>query len=146
MTIRLRWNGNIEAKARAASEKAAAAIFMVLNARFQSALAAPVFEWRPGITTIRSNGQSVTSPRNAVDTGLLRQSNTGPEINGLRVRYTWRAPYAVAVHEGAQLENGTILPPRPWTSAVLGSERIDGIEPIDRASLKDIWLKAFRQS
>ncbi|MBW4531557.1 MAG: hypothetical protein KME02_12820 [Aphanothece saxicola GSE-SYN-MK-01-06B] len=144
MTLRLRFTTDLEAKARRTSERAAAAIFLQLNNRFQAALASAVFEW-PNQTT-RSNGQVVGSPRNAVDTGLLRQSNTAPEINGLRVRYTWRTPYATAVHEGAQLVNGTILPPRPWTSAVLGSERIDGIEPIDRAALKDVWLKAFRQS
>jgi hypothetical protein len=146
MTLRLRFTTDLEAKARRTSEKAAAAIFQILNARFQAALAAPVYEWNPGVNTTRSNGQTVGSPRNIVDTGLLRQSNTGPEINGLRVRYRWNAPYAVAVHEGAQLENGTVLPPRPWTAAVLGTEPVDGIEPIDRAQLKDIWLKAFRQS
>lgn len=132
--------------ARTASEKAAKAVFQILNARFQAALAAPVYAWDLG-TTIRSNGQEVGSPRNIVDTGLLRQSNTGPEIDGLRAKFRWRVPYAAAVHEGAHLANGTLLPARPWTGAVLGTEPVSGIEPFDyRSAFRDAWMKAFRSS
>ncbi len=143
--MKVSFGADFQGRARRASEKAARAIFQVLNARFQAALAAPVYDWRSGITTVRSNGQEVGSPRNIVDTGLLRQSNTGPEIDGLRAKFRWRVPYAAAVHEGAQLSNGTLLPGRPWTGAVLGTEPVSGIEPFDyRGAFRDAWLKAFR--
>jgi hypothetical protein len=37
--------------------------------------------------------------------------------------------YATAVHEGARLRNGTILPARPWTDAVRGTVQAPGITP-----------------
>ena len=40
--------------------------------------------------------------------------------------YTWNAPYAATVHEGATLRNGTILPPRPWVDRAV--EKIDAPE------------------
>ncbi len=132
--------------ARQASEQAAKASFQILNARFQAALAAPVFDWRPGVTTVRSNGQTVGSPRNAIDTGNLRDSNTGPVISGLRVQFRWRTPYAAAAHEGAVLSSGTVLPARPWTGAVLGTEPVTGIPVLDLGTLfRDTWLQAFRR-
>ncbi|WP_216915941.1 MULTISPECIES: hypothetical protein [unclassified Synechococcus] len=141
--MKIRFTIDYRGKARQASEKAAAAVFQTLNARFQAALAKPVYSWNP-VTTIRSNGQEVGSPRNIIDTGLLRQSNTGPTINGLRAEFRWTAPYAAAVHEGARLSNGTLLPARPWTGAVLGTEPVSGIEPFDyKKAFKDTWLKAF---
>ncbi len=142
--MKIRFTIDYQGNARRASEKAAAAVFQILNARFQVALTAPVYDWRSGVTTVRSNGQEVGSPRNIIDTGLLRQSNTGPTINGLRAEFRWTAPHAAAVHEGARLDNNTLLPARPWTSAVLGTEPIEGIEPFDyRKVFKDTWLKVF---
>jgi hypothetical protein len=41
----------------------------------------------------------------------------------------WSADYATAVHEGARLRNGTILPARPWTDAVRGTVQASGIKP-----------------
>lgn len=142
--MKVTFKSDFQGNARKASEQAARAVFQILNARFQAALSAPVYDWRTGVTTIRSNGQAVGSPRNIIDTGLLRQSNTGPQIDGLKVRYAWTTEYAAAVHEGAVLRNGTILPARPWTSAVLGTEPVDGIPVYDyRAAFKDLWLKKF---
>ncbi len=144
--MKIRFTVDYRGKARRASEQAAAAVFQILNARFQAALTRPVYDWDLG-NTIRSNGQVAGSPRNIVDTGLLRQSNTGPIIKGLRAEFRWTAPYSVAVHEGARLVNGTLLPARPWTSAVLGTEVVEGIEPFDyRKAFKDAWLKAFNAS
>jgi hypothetical protein len=143
--VKVTFKTNYVRNARQASEQAARASFQILNARFQAALAAPVFEWTPGVTTVRSKGQ-VGSPRNVVDTGNLRNSNTGPVISGLRVQFRWRTPYAAAVHEGAALSNGTILPARPWTGAVLGTEPVNGIPVLDyRTLFRDTWLKVFRR-
>jgi hypothetical protein len=141
--MRVRFEADFQGKARAASEAAAKAVFLQLNNRFQSAIRSPVYSW-PG-ETIRSNGQVAGTKRNIVDSAALFQSNTGPEIDGLRVRYSWRVGYAAAVHEGAVLQNGTVLPARPWTSAVLGTESVDGIEVYDyRKAFKDVWLQKFK--
>jgi hypothetical protein len=141
--MRVRFETDFQGKARAASEAAAKAVFQILNARFQAALRAPVYSW-PG-ETVRSNGQVAGTTRNIVDTANLFRSNTGPEIDGLRVRYAWRTPYATAAHEGAQLQNGTVLPGRRWTSAVLGTEPVDGIEPYDyRKAFRGVWLARFK--
>jgi len=141
--VKVSFTSDFEGRARRASEAAAKAVFATLNARFQAALRAPVYSW-PG-ETIRSNGQVAGTTRNIVDTANLFQSNSGPEIDGLKARYAWRVGYAAAVHEGAVLQNGTILPARPWTSAVLGTEPVDGIEVYDYTrAFKDIWLQRFR--
>lgn len=144
--MRARFNARYQGRARTASEAAAKAVFQILNARFQAALRAPVYSW-PN-ETIRSNGQVAGTTRNIIDTSNLFQSNTGPEISGLRVKYRWRsatAPYATAVHEGYELKNGRVMPARPWTSAVLGTESVDGIEPYDyRKAFRDIWLAKFK--
>ena len=141
--MRVKFNVRYQGRAKTASEAAAKAVFQILNARFQAALRAPVYSW-PN-ETIRSNGQVAGTTRNIVDTANLFQSNTGPEISGLRVRYAWRTPYATAVHEGYELKNGRVMPARPWTSAVLGTESVDGIEPYDyRKAFRDIWLAKFK--
>jgi hypothetical protein len=141
--VKVSFSTDFEGKARAASEAAAKAVFQILNARFQAALRTPVYNW-PG-ATVRSNGQVAGTTRNIVDTANLFQSNSGPEIDGLRVRYVWRTPYAAAVHEGYQLQNGRQMPARPWTSAVLGTEPVDGIEPYDfRKAFRDVWLAKFK--
>jgi hypothetical protein len=141
--VRVRFEADFDNRARRASEAAAKAVFQTLNARFQAALRAPVYSW-PG-ETVRSNGQVAGTTRNIVDTANLFQSNSGPEIDGLKVRYAWRTPYATAVHEGYQLQNGRQMPARPWTSAVLGTEPVDGIEPYDyRKAFRDVWLARFK--
>jgi hypothetical protein len=141
--MKITFNTNYSSATAKASEAAAKAVFQILNARFQQALRAPVYSW-PGETE-RSNGQIAGTTRNIVDTANLFQSNTGPQILGLRVRYTWRTPYATAVHEGYQLQDGRQMPARPWTSAVLGTEPVDGIEPYDyRKAFRDVWVAKFK--
>jgi hypothetical protein len=69
----------------------------------------------------------VGSPRNIVDTGSLRQSGTYSFIGPYTLEARWSAGYATAVHAGARLRNGTILPARPWTDAVSGAVQAPGI-------------------
>lgn len=141
--MKARFTVDLQGKARKASEQAARSVFLQLNGRFQAALGAKVWSW-PNVT-IRSGGTTAGGTRNIVDSGLLRQSNSGPKITGLRAIYRWATPYATAVHEGAVLTNGTTLPARPWTSAVLGTEPQPGIEVFDvRKSYRDAWLQFFR--
>ena len=106
----------------------------------------PFYDWPR--QTLRKDGSVAGSPRNIVDQGTsggILGSNTGPEIDGLRVRYTWRVGHAAAMHEGYVTDNGTLVPGRPWTSAVLGTEPVDGIEPYDyRKAFRDVWLAKFK--
>jgi hypothetical protein len=69
------------------------------------------------------------SPRNIVDRGTLRQSGTYTFPDAFSMEARWSANYATAVHEGARLRNGTILPARPWTDAVRGTVQASGIPP-----------------
>ena len=71
----------------------------------------------------------VGSPRNIVDIGTLRQSGTYTFPGAFSMETRWSAQYATAVHEGARLRNGTILPARPWTDAVRGTVQAPGITP-----------------
>ena len=142
--MRIRFNANYQAKARRASEKAAAAVFATMNGRFQAAIKAKVWTGFPNVT-IRSNGQKAGDPRNIVDTGLLGQSNK-LEIQGVTARFGWYVAYATAVHEGAKLANGGIIPARPWTGAVLGTDPTDGIPVYDyRKAFRDVWLQVFKR-
>ena len=72
---------------------------------------------------------TVGSPRNIVDIGTLRQSGTYTFPDAYSMEARWSAQYATAVHEGARLRNGTILPARPWTDAVRGTVQASGITP-----------------
>lgn len=78
--------------------------------------------------TVRSDGSIVGSPRDAVDTGRLRDSQTQPFYQstsaGLKATITW-APvgedgkeYALAVHNG-EVDGGVVKPGRPWTETAL---------------------------
>ena len=69
----------------------------------------------------------VGSPRNIVDLGTLRQSGTYSFPDAYSIEARWSADYATAVHEGARLRNGTILPARQWTDAVNGTVQVPGI-------------------
>lgn len=141
--MKARFTVDYVGRARRASERAAQSVFLQLNGRFQTAMGAKVWAW-PNVT-IRSGGKKAGNPRNIVDSNVLRLSNTGPQISGLRAVYTWRTPYATAVHEGAVLTNGTVLPARPWTSAVLGTEPQSGIQVFDVAkAFRNNWLLQFR--
>lgn len=143
MKVRIKTSKSLGAAAQAANEAAARAVFAVLAARFQDAIRKPAYQW-PRLT-VRSNGQVAGSPRTIVDSGLLAQSQQAPRIQGTSAEYRWTTAYAVAVHEGAVLSNGTVLPARPWTRAVLGTEKVEGIEVFDpRETFKAAWVRRFR--
>lgn len=54
------------------------------------------------------------SPRDIVDTGALLKSRK-TNFSGTGCSFSWDVPYAMAIHEGVTLKNGTRLPPRRWT-------------------------------
>jgi hypothetical protein len=160
MKVTVKSSKRLASAAKAANEAAARAVFAELAGRFQDAIRKPVWKWNPvyaegskgtGIT-IRSNGDAVGSPRNILDQETLAKSQQAPQITGMRAVFRWTAGrkkdgggYVTAVHEGARLRNGTLLPARPWTRAVLGTEPVDGIPVYDaRKRFREVWLKRYR--
>ena len=84
-----------------------------LNDEFQAQIEQVKWTW-PNKTK-RKNGATVESPRDIVDLGNLRSSQTRENIGPLQVEWTWRTDYSAVVHEGPKLKNGGELPARPWT-------------------------------
>ena len=59
------------------------------------------------------------SPRDIVDTGRLRSSQSLEFESPTQAVFNWATDYAVYVHEGVQFRNGTRTPARRWTEAAL---------------------------
>ncbi|WP_339096192.1 hypothetical protein WDJ50_02565 [Deinococcus sp. VB142] len=65
----------------------------------QDAFEHPAYAWPA--TTRRRNGEVVSSPRNIVDMGTLRDSQQPPQFAGNSARISWTAGHAAAVFLGA---------------------------------------------
>lgn len=148
------------ARSRKAADAAARIVFPELNAAFQDAIGSKVWYWPR--TTIRrgslrrdgtrGKGFPVTTPRNIVDLGTLRQSNSF-QISGSRCTFRWSVGYATAVHYGANIHPYgdrsrplVNLPARPWTSAVLGTISVPGVDRYDyRAQFRAQYIAAWRR-
>ena len=117
--------------------------FIELFARYQASFNPPAWSW-PRETRRRVG--VVGSPRNIVDLGTLRQSGTYSFPDAYSIEARWSADYATAVHEGARLRNGTILPARPWTDAVSGAVQAPGIPvyPLGQKMQQRILLAVAR--
>ena len=100
--------------------------FAELFGRYQASFNPSAWPW-PRETQRRVG--KVGTPRNIVDRGSLRQSGNYTFSDPYTMEARWSADYATAVHEGARLRNGTILPARPWTDAVRGTVQASGITP-----------------
>jgi hypothetical protein len=98
--------------------------FVELIGRYQASFDATAWPW-PRETHRRVG--TVGSPRNITDIGTLKQSFHYSSPNPYTLDAVWSANYATAVHEGARLRNGTIMPARPWTDAVNGGVQAPGI-------------------
>jgi len=90
--------------------------FPAVEAALNEAMESPVWDW-VGLTK-RRNGDEVTSPRDIVDTGALKDSMLIRQ-NGLGLIVSYNTPYAAIVHYGGVTWNGGILQDRPWAEAVL---------------------------
>jgi hypothetical protein len=136
MKFGVSFSPDLEQRMLQACETAASVGFAELNARFQATIGAKVWNWPR--ETLRVNNKAVGSPRNIVDTGALRQSNVFSMTGPLTATFAWTTNYASYVHEGAMIfpwgnikAKRVFTPPRPWTSAALGTEKVAGIEPYD---------------
>lgn len=156
-----RLNLDITAKAARAAEAATRVVGPELNSAFQAAIGAKVWNWPLGETYrgstyrkdgSRTKGYKVGTPRNIVDRGILKASNS-LTISGNLCTFRWAVGYATAVHDGARIypfgdrtKKQVLLPARPWTSAVLGRLIIPGIEPFDYGSAyKAAFISAYRK-
>ena len=125
MRVNAKVTGTFEQRAEQAAQKAARIVLAELFGRFQASLAASVWQW-PRVSR-RTSGTAGTI-RNIIDTGNLRASGHFQYTGKFYALYSWSANYATAVHEGARLANGGLLPARPWTAAVTGTLPASGIK------------------
>jgi hypothetical protein len=80
----------------------------IMGIEFTKAITDPIYNWPRG-----------ESPRDIVDKGGLRQSQRMAYSGDFTTIYRWPLEYALPVHNGAKLRNGTFLPARPWTSTAI---------------------------
>jgi hypothetical protein len=147
--------GDLERLATEAGKKSARAVLLELKGRYQASFNKRVWDW-PRETArggsfrrdgTRTKGKVVGSPRNIIDKGELRKSLRFTFIDAFTAEYRWTASYATAVHQGARLRNGTLLPARPWTGAVRGTTPRPGIDVYPMADrLARVWLQTLEAS
>jgi hypothetical protein len=82
--------------------------------------------------THRQNGEVVGSPRSAVDTGDLINSQQ-VEIEGNTALVSYASEHALDVYAG-KVENGVLKPSRPWLDTAL--EEID-LEAVFAEEMRD---------
>jgi hypothetical protein len=85
-----------------------------LDSQFTKEINSKKWDW-PNETK-RKNGQTVTAPRDIVDLGKLRSSQTRQQKGRYRVDWIWDVDYSVVVHNGASLKGGGKIKARPWTN------------------------------
>lgn len=73
-----------------------------LEAGLKSSLDSQVFSW--GSTTHRKNGEVVSDPRNAIDTGNLQESIKSEEGRGLTNVIRFEAEYSAKVLEQSSVD------------------------------------------
>jgi len=169
MSIRVRIDsGDLVKRAEAAAERAVEIVMGELGAAFNQSFTAKAWDWPRDLPTRKLKGANLAekirsyqdgdgvragNPRNLIDTGLagLRGSYSMEMLGKYQAKYTWSKDYATAVHEGAAIfpwgnkNTRTILPARPWTRAVLGTENVAAIKPFPlEKRLKDVWLARFK--
>lgn len=162
--------GDLRARARDASRRAAEIVMGELAAAFQQSFTAQAWEWprettrgqyayrgrgkkRKRVRAKPGSGFTAGSPRNLIDTANLRESFTWWMTGPYQATFRWSANYATAVHEGAWIypwgdrdAERVYLPPRPWTRAVLGQEDVAGVKVYRVGErLQNVWLAQFRR-
>jgi hypothetical protein len=84
-----------------------------------SAISEAVYFW-PG-ETLRQNGQTVSSPRDIIDSGRFRDSQRATRISLRRWEIAWEVAYAVIILLGFQGVAGNSQPGRDWIAYALSN-------------------------
>lgn len=92
---------------------------------FNSAMFALGVKFTEEISTNKWEWIKPPSPRDIVDTGRLRASQSLEFESPTQALFNWSTDYAVYVHEGVQFRNGTRTPPRRWTESALNDFDIE---------------------
>ena len=108
---------DLESAMKRAAGLALKEIVPVLDRQFTEEIQTVEWGW-PG-TTKRKNGNTVSSPRDIIDTGDLMRSQQNQKIANFTWRWTWDVEYSSIVHNGAVLKGGGNYPARPWTQTAL---------------------------
>ena len=92
-----------------------------LTRAFKSAMFALGVKFTEEISSNTWQWINPPSPRDIVDTGRLRASQSLEFESPTEAVFGWATDYAVYVHEGVQFRNGTRTPPRRWTESALNN-------------------------
>ena len=84
-----------------------------LDSQFTKEIESTKWDW-PN-ETIRKKRPPVTAPRDIVDTGKLRASQTRQQTGKYSIEWIWNVDYSVVVHNGPTLKEGGTYKARPWT-------------------------------
>ncbi len=95
----------------------------VLDARLREEIRSVQYPW-PGVT-VRRNGETVSSPRDIVDTGAFLRSQRRRRINLTTIRFEWGGSggvtYAGYIFQGIPAK---AYPARDWITPALKAEPI----------------------
>jgi hypothetical protein len=87
---------------------------------FDQQILSEQWDWKgPDFETRRKNGQTVTEPRDIVDTSALLNSKRREDSAGSITEFEWTAPHAEGVHDGYVARGGNRNPARPWTEPTI---------------------------
>lgn len=84
---------------------------------FKETIESEVFFWDR--MTRRSNGSTVFTPRDIVDTGEFRDSQDLVPVSPYRVEHIWTADHAPRILFGFERSDGSDAPERDWMTATL---------------------------
>jgi hypothetical protein len=158
---------SLQAMAEAAARQATEFVMEELAAAFQASFDANAWNWPRSLPTRKLNGDTLKkraasyrkgegitppNPRNIVDSGNLRETDSWWMSGPYQATFKWSSEYATFIHEGGSMKpwgndnaQRVIIPARPWTRAVLGQENVSGIRVYNVGQrLRDVWLAKLR--
>ena len=104
-----------------ASQRALAAAANRLDNEFTTQLTTVKWPWASkggAQITYRKNKTEAKEPRNIVDLGNLRKSQSRRQAGKYKYEWIWDVDYSAIVHDGGVLKDGrTKYPDRPWTKS-----------------------------
>ena len=159
---------SLQAMAEAAARQATEFVMEELFAAFQASFDGKAWDWPRSLPTRNLNGDTLKeraasyrrgegitppNPRNIVDGGNLRQTDSWWMSGPYEATFKWSAEYATLIHEGGSIKpwgndnaQRVIIPARPWTRAVLGQENVSGIRVYNVGDrLRSVWLGKLRR-